>query len=1062
MNKKLKAACAAALFISFIAASSFASDVVKDLSGVWRVTGEGISGEVRLPGTLADAKLGVRKTAEDWKKDTGRASKGALVREWQYRGKAVYEREIELSEEEAKYPLEMVLERVMLYSELAIDGETVGSCDSLAVEHVYPIPERLTKPGRHTIRLTLDNSNRYNFSEWAHSYGPVMQSVWHGVIGEFALRRRHPLRDARVLATWPANGKLAVEVPESFDANDGSISLARFGTGETVHEKVASQKPSPYREGFKLVELKLDREPEAWSEHHPNLYVLELSDKANGFTRAIRFGFRSVSAHDRAIWINGMKWFMRGNLDCCHFPLTGAPETSIEWWRGTLRRLRDEDGINTVRFHSWTPPQAAFDAADELGVRCTVEAGIWVDGWQKTADKVGYGKSIDGFVKRELRRILERRGNSPAFISLAIGNEMGGSNFKTLGRWMSQCRAFDPGKLYFASTAREIAPGDDYVTAIRYPGIGKMRERFMPSTDWDYEDLYGKTAFPVVAHEIGQWPIYVDWDRELPKYAGVLRAYNLEHYRDIAEKSGTRRFWPRFREASAKLARLMYKDEVESFMRTPSCAGLQLLSVQDFTGQGEAMIGWRDSFYELKDAAKGLGPFRDVFNELPHLARFGKYCWRSGETYKATLLVRNITEETIPEGTEFSCEIEGQQAYGSKIENKFRLAKAIAPGEVGVVGEVSLPLAKEMAGRKFTLKFGRNSWPFWVFSGEPRESSRIIETSSFKEALAALKKGKRVLYTGKTAKCGEARFKPVYWSTVHFKSANAALATLGYSVKNGHPALRGFPTDDWADWQWYNLVEKGLNHGTAGLPAEFEPIVMPVPDLHYSTPMGMLFELKVGEGRLMVCGLNLSDGFRPETRAMKKSIVSYMESDAFAPAVSIGVDEFEKMFAPATSGKTAKKRPGEFGGSAVNIAAAVNLNLFNTNVLWKASLDSAEFAQGGGYSVSGEDGWGTWRDGTGAFWHGRKLNVTLTGMRQSNATLWVRFRDPNGKNRSGRGVCEGRSFTIPKHQKAKDGIYWAKLPIIREDALDGKIELSCEALTGPNLMIDRVVLVEEK
>ena len=83
-------------------------------------------------------------------------------------------------------------------------------------------------------------------------------------------------------------------------------------------------------------------------------------------------------------------------------------------------------------------------------------------------------------------------------------------------------------------------------------------------------------------------------------------------------------------------------------------------------------------------------------------------------------------------------------------------------------------------------------------------------------------------------------------------------------------------------------------------------------------------------------------------------------------------------------------------------------------------------------------------------------------MRQSNATLWVRFRDPNGKNRSGRGVCEGRSFAIPKHQKAKDGIYWAKLPIIREDALDGKIEFSCEALTGPNLMIDRVVLVEEK
>ena len=1053
MKTKMIVVRAVAAIASSVAVSCMAADAVKDLSGVWRVTGKGISGEVRLPGTLADAKLGVHKTADDWAKDTNRPSKGALVREWQYRGKAVYEREIELSAEEAKYPLEMVLERVMLYSELAIDGETVGSCDSLATEHVYRIPQRLTKPDRHTIRLTLDNSNRYKFSEWAHSYGPVMQSVWHGVVGEFVLRRQHALRDARVLPEWPANGKLVVEVPESFEAKGGSISLARYGNNETVSQKVAAVKPSPHRKGFKLVELKLDREPDAWSEHHPNLYTLTLRDASADFTHSIQFGFRSVSAHDHAIWINGRKWFMRGNLDCCHFPVTGSPDTTVEWWRETLRRLRDEDGINTVRFHSWTPPKAAFDAADELGMLCAVEAGIWVDGWHKTADKVGWGKPIDGFVQRELRAILEKRGNSPAFISLAIGNEMGGSNPKTMAKWLDKCKELDPGKLYFATTAREITPADDYVATFRCPGVGRVRERFMPYTDWDYEDLYSKASIPVVAHEIGQWPIYVDWDYELPKYTGVLRPYNLEHFRDVAEKSGTRRFWPRFREASAKLNRLMYKDEVESFMRTPSCAGLQLLSVQDFTGQGEAMIGWRDSFYDLKPCVKGLAPFRNIFNELPHLARFGKYCWTAGETYKATLVVRNITENPIPEGTEFKYSV--AEKGGS-----FRLAKAIAPGEVGVVGEVSLPLAKEMAGRKFMLKFGTNSWPFWVFDGEPGKSSKVVETSSFSDAVAALAKGGRVLYTGMTAKCGVSCFKPVYWSTGHFKSANAALTTLGYCVNNGHPALRGFPTDDWADWQWYNLVEKGVKHGTSGLPENFEPIVMPVPDLHYSTPMGMLFELKVGEGRLMVCGLNLSDESLPEMRAIKKSIVSYMESDDFAPAVSMGISEFQEMFAPAMV-EAAKLRPEQFADASVYIAAGVNLKTLEKSVPWKPSFDMAEFSQGG-YMVSGSANWGAWRDCTGSFWHGRELNVTLNGMRQSNGTLWVRFRDPNRNNRSGRGTCEGRPFTIPKHQDAKGGIYWAKLPVIREDALDGKIELSCEALTGPNLMIDRVVFVEEK
>ena len=169
--RSAEAKCMVAAVAAMATFAAAGADVVKSLAGEWRVTGKNLAGMVRLPGTLADAKLGRHKTVADWEADAERPSKGALTREYQYRGKAVYEREITLTEEEARYPLELVMERVMLHSELAIDGAAVGSCDSLAVEHVYPIPQRLTTPGRHTIQLTLDNSNRYNFSEWAHSYG---------------------------------------------------------------------------------------------------------------------------------------------------------------------------------------------------------------------------------------------------------------------------------------------------------------------------------------------------------------------------------------------------------------------------------------------------------------------------------------------------------------------------------------------------------------------------------------------------------------------------------------------------------------------------------------------------------------------------------------------------------------------------------------------------------------------------------------------------------------------------------------------------------------------------
>ena len=1076
----------AALALS-VATTCAAGDVVKSLAGEWRVTGDALSGVVHLPGTLADAKLGTHKTAADWEKDTNRASKGALTREYQYIGKAVYEREITLTEEEARYPLELVMERVMLHSELVIDGEAIGSCDSLAVEHVYPIPQQLTKAGRHVIRLTLDNSNRYNFSEWAHSYGPVMQSVWHGVVGEFALRRQSALRKARVFASWPAHERFMVEVPEEFEAKEGCMGLARVNGQDARCPSVAAchiQAPSPYRKGFKLVELKLDREPEPWSEHHPTLYTLTLRDEAADFTHTIRFGFRSVSAHDHAIWVNGIKWIMRGNLDCCHFPLTGAPDTTVEWWRETFRRLRDEDGVNAIRFHSWTPPKAAFDAADELGLLFAVEAGIWVDGWHKAADKLGFGKPIDGFVQHELRAIIERRGNSPSFLSLGIGNELGqlGRNdYTVMGKWMGDCKTFDPRRLYFASTAQyeidgvmqRVSEADDYFTI---SDRRKWRGRRYPFTDWDYESGYSELKRPAVAHEIGQWPIYVDWGRELAKYTGVLRPYNLEHFRDIAEKSGTRRLWPRFCEASAHLNRLLYKDNVESLMRTPSCAGLQLLSAQDFTGQFEAMIGWRDSFYDMKPAVQKLPPFRDVFNELPHLARFGKYCWSIGETYKATLVLRNITEQPILEGTEFKWSVFDDSRV-EHVERVGRIPSIIAPGEVGVVGEVALPLSADMAGKKFILKFGKNSWPFWVFgktASVQQQGGRavaprplqILETASFDEAVAALAKGGRVLYTGKSAKCATSHFKPVGWSAGHFRQADAELSSLGYLVRSGHPALRGFPTEDWADWQWYNLVEGGVKHGLAesggrgatALPC-IDPIVMPVPDLHYSTFMGTLFELKVGDGRLMVCGLNLSDQTKPEVCAMRASILSYMESQEFNPAFSIETEKFKEAFAPRIP--EAKRRPPEFADAPIYIAAAVELDAAERSVPWKPSLDMAEINRGR-YNVSGKGKWGTWRDDTGFFWHGRGLSVTLTGANPVNGTLLVRFRDPNGLGRTGRGTCEGRAFAIPKHQDAKDGIFWAKLPVMSEDFLDGKIELTCEALTGPNLMIDRVVLMMDK
>lgn len=172
-----------------------------DLSGEWTVRGRDLDGRVRLPGTLADAKLGRHMTEEDWRTTKDIPQQGALMREYQYLGEAVYTRKITLSAADCARPAELFLERVMWKSEVSFDGQPLGMRDSLATPHVRAIPAALMTPGEHTISIAVDNSNRYRFSRWAHSYGPAMQSVWHGVLGRMEIREANALRNVRIFAT---------------------------------------------------------------------------------------------------------------------------------------------------------------------------------------------------------------------------------------------------------------------------------------------------------------------------------------------------------------------------------------------------------------------------------------------------------------------------------------------------------------------------------------------------------------------------------------------------------------------------------------------------------------------------------------------------------------------------------------------------------------------------------------------------------------------------------------------------------------------------------------------
>ena len=965
------------------------------LAGSWRVEGEGFTGDATLPGTLATAHLGKRWTPRDFETTMDLPQSEALVQEWQYVGKATWTRTVELSQADCAYPLELFLERVMWASEAFWDGvpmEAIGGCgqppsrvcDSLATPHVHAVPQKLLTPGKHELRIVVDNSCRYNFSRQSHAYGPNMQAVWNGVLGRIELRRAHPLRKARVFASAPSGGNLVIEVP-----------------CEIASVEVDGLKTSGWKMEDGRVVVVLSEEPVWWNEFHPALYIVRLTAK-DGFAHSVKFGFRTVGTDGRLLTLNGKKIFTRGNVENANFAKDGIPWMEKGEWLRVFRALKEEDGVNAVRFHTWCPPAAAFEAADELGIILHPEAGIWTDGWMSEGDEVGNGKPVDGFVRREMKAIADAYGNSPSFFSLSIGNELGNSNFETMGKWVAEHKKYDPRALCYASSARKLTPADDFSLSHVVPGKGLAREKLFPHTDWDYEDIYSTATIPTVAHEIGQWPVYPIWDELFAPFTGTMRPWNLTRHRDTAEKKNALRFQREYHAASAKLNRLIYKEEVESFLRTPSCAGLQLLEVQDYTGQAEALVGWRDPFYALKSGFKDMPKFSTVWGPTCFLARFQRFTYTVGETYRAVLQIRNLTEKTLKAGTSFPYELGGKKA-------DIALPEAIEPGDVKEVGVVECLLTDDMTKRRQTLRFGSNQWNFWVYPREEKcpAPKDVVETGDLATMKDALAKDKTVLYSGPSFKSAKGHFKSVYWSARWFPVANTTGAALGTWFNVKHPALAGFVTDDFTDWQWYSLAQGATIHALKGMPEAFRPIALSVNDFHFSDFTATMFEVLVEKGRLFVCGFDLTKD-TPEAKRLRASVCAYLAGPPVKDVVRMPeswlAEEFDAVKAPDLSGAV--------------------------------------------YDVSTN-------------WTGRTFKMEIKGVPPTTGDVRVDFHQPEPGLTSARGLLEGRVFEVP-FTESKGAKTHVMLPVIREDFLDGRLDLEVNIMTGSAIAIDRIRIIPKK
>ena len=927
-----------------------AAQQVLDLSGKWsfqldeKKVGvrdqwfkQNLKDKISLPGSTDEAGFGKKSEPDPVR----------LTREYRYVGPAWYQKTIEIPKSWVGKHVELFLERSMWETKVWLDDHYIGMADSLCVANRFDLSDYIT-PGKHRLTLRIDNRLKINVGHepngdpqkggnarmWAMSLTEESQGNWNGVIGRIELQAKDPVWIERV-ETHPDIDKKSTSVIAWVRSRVGSVSgelaVSAFSgdhkmepVNATFHTKDDSQRcaadhlspilgdlSGDYYERRALTKVELNipfgQGAKLWDEFSPNVYQLrvELSGsdedgKAYSDVYTDTFGLRKFEADGNQLKLNGRTVFLRGNQDNCIHSKTAYPPMDKQAWLAFLQKHKDY-GLNCMRFHSWCPPKAAFEAADELGMFVHVEAPLW-DG----SGNIGHLPERAAYIRYESERILDAYGNHPSFMMMAPGNELGNAKELYLQYLVEVWRARDQRHLYAATCypADQSRNDEFFVAADGIGGPARGLKHKHGDAYFNYEDTVGGYKRPFISHEIGQYTSFPDlysWFNE-KKYTGPLKAYYIGMIRERFEKFHPAKRGPKFAKASGALQVLSYKTEIEAMLRTPSMDGFHLNGLMDYPGIGIALIGMLDAMGE----SKGLitpEHFRRFCSETVALVAMKEDELKGGENFEADAMVRHHGPADI-DGSQWLWSISDRSG---KILFKGDLGSPhVATGGLTDLGKIKVKLPNVTEAKELTLELSMagskvmNKWSFWVFPA--KVDLTIPEGVLFADGWTPsvrqkLENGGKVLLTLDPSSVVDpvpARFWTVFWGRGLFTHI---LRPMGIYCDPAQPALAGFPTRDHSQFQWYSLMTNSVAMNLSKLPFDFEPVVYMIDDFNECEKLGLVLEAKVGKGRLIATSLNLGkEGNRtPAQKQMLKSLLNYAGADNFKPAHTLTIEQLNVL-----------------------------------------------------------------------------------------------------------------------------------------------------------------------
>ena len=978
-----------------------------------------------------------------------------------YTGCAWYQREVEIPASWKGKRITFLLERCHWKTTLWADEIFCGSQESLCVPHVYELPASL-KPGKHRITICVDNAIQYPIGDWSHAITEHTQSNWNGIIGRIELTATDRVWIKSVQVYPDIQNKTArMEVKVGNHTGKSVIGMIQVGTisKDTTEKSINLDQLvlSATETGCSLT-LPMGKELSLWSEFEHTLYnarvILDASSDGIQFhdESQIRFGMREFRANHAHFTNNSQPVFLRGTLECCIFPLTGYPAMQVEEWARIFSIARSY-GLNHMRFHSWCPPEAAFQAADEAGFYLQVELPLW-------ASDVGKNPPRDRFIREEMDRILETYGNHPSFCLLCMGNELGGE-LSFLENLVKHGQQSDPRHLYTSMTAWNTTPSDDYRVTHKTEK-GPVRGLHGPATDWDYRESLAGIKIPVVAHETSQWTIYPNFE-EIPKYTGVFRARNFEIFREDLAKKNLLDLAPQYVRASGALMLLLYKEDIEAALRTPGFGGFQLLDVHDFPGQGTALVGMLDPFWD----SKGLitpEVFSHYCGPTVPLARFPKRVWTTNETFTADVDLYHYGPAAL-KGIQPAWELVdkgGKPLASGKLEER-----DVETGGLARLGRIEVPLHEDPAPRKVVLRVFladnptiQNSWDHWIY---PSQLETLIPDGiTFvqrwdEETRMALTEGKRVFLAASPETplfhAIPANFKPPFWSPLLFASEQGGMSLL---CDPQHPALAVFPTEFHTNWQWWDVMTGSRQLVLDQTPPAFRPFLQVVDSFAHNRKLGLAFEARVGQGKILVTALDLVTDLekRPATRQLRHSLMKYVASPSFNPSQVLEVEDLDRLFEEPLIYRF-RSEPKDLSSAVLHVRASMNTPQGEPKVWTRDQDEVITCKEGFQYEIRGS----CWRDETGSAWHDRKLGISINCPKGFQGTLYAHLHDWNEQGRACSIAYERQNYGEIGEYSGSG--FWIALPVTDQDTGDGALDLMATLTRGPNVMIREFALMDQ-